>query len=436
MQSPSSEEATRDASWQWDEAGGGAEAPGDVLGGGGSGPRLSRRALLAGAGVLAVGGAVWALGRSDGGPVPQPPLPVPTALSGPTPLWTYRGAQAMTPERLVAAPRRPVFLSKAGLQVLDPVGGGPGRLVVFDPPPPPNWPSDAEPSGGKVAIGPDHLFSAESKGHLDARHLSDPAGDWSLPLPDELSTRLQLTCAATGVLYGYAWAPFRQEEVFPGTRVFALGLDERTVLWSAAGPHQEQPVAPAPGGGTGLLACARSLGDGSELAVRDAATGRELWTAPGPEGLRWCVAFGDGFLVPDGTGGVRVLGPGGEPCWTHSPARGESWRALPPVPDGARVFVPRDSGVVTCNDLATGAVLWSRRLPFPLDSRSRPLVVGGTLFVPGPATAGVCAIDAATGRPRWTFHDSGPGRDVWTLATDGTRLYAGHDDVLHAIPTA
>ncbi|WBP85380.1 outer membrane protein assembly factor BamB family protein [Kitasatospora cathayae] len=432
----SSEEAAREASWQWaGEADGAGEAPGDVIGGGG--PRLSRRGLLAGAGVLAVGGAVWALGRSGSdGPAPGPAKPVPTAVSGPTPLWTYRGAQAMTPERLVAPPRCPVFLSKAGLQVLDPAGGGPGRLLVFDPPPPPNWPSDAEPSGGKVAIGPEYMFSTESKGHLDAHHLSDPAHDWSLPLPDELSGRLQLTCTDTGALYGYAWTPFRPEEVFPSTRVFAIGPADRTLLWSVAGPRQERPVALATGGTAGLLACARSLGDGAELAVRDAATGRELWTAGGPEGLRWCVAGGEGFLVPDGTGGVRMLGAGGEPGWTHSPARGESWRALPPVPDGVRVFVPRDSGMVTCNDLTTGAVLWSRKLPFPLDSRSRPLVVGGTLYVPGPAAAGVFAIDVATGRLGWAFHDSGPGRDVWSIATDGSRLYAGHDDVLYALATA
>jgi outer membrane protein assembly factor BamB len=436
MQSPSSEGAAREQSWQWDgEADGAAEAPGDVIGAGGDGPRLSRRGLLIGAGVLAAGGAAWALASSGSDrPVPEPTKPTPTALSGPTPLWTYRGAQAMTPERLVAPPDRPVFLSKAGLQVLDPASGAPGRLLVFDPPPPPGWPSDLEPPVGKVAVGSEHLFTATSQGHLDARHLTDPTRDWSLPLPGELQGQLLFTCMGGGVLYGYVWGRPRADGTAPSNRVFALQVDGRSLLWSVAGDHQEQPVAPATRGTARVVACARSLGDRTELVVRDATTGRELWTAPGDEDLRWCAAAGENFLVPDGNGGVRGLGPDGEPRWTHSPARGESWRALPPVPDGVRVIVPRDNGLVTCHDAGTGAVLWSYRLPFLLDRRSRPLVVSGTLYVPGPAAGGVSAIDTATGVPAWTFHDSGPGRDVWTVAADGNHLYAGHDDILHALP--
>ncbi|MFI9365655.1 PQQ-binding-like beta-propeller repeat protein [Kitasatospora sp. NPDC053057] len=397
---------------------------------------MSRRGLLAGAGVLALGGAAWALGRSAGGPTPEPSEPVPTAQSGPTPLWTYRGAQAMTPERLVAPPRRPVFLSKAGLQVLDPVGGGPGRLLVFDPPPPANWPSDVEVPLSQVVVGPEQLFSATSRGHLDAHHLTDASADWSLPLPDELQGRIQLAGLADGVLYAYAWGWPRADGTVPSSRVFALRVADRSVLWSVAGEDQERPVVPPTGGGTRLLACVRSLGTRTELVVRDAATGREVWTAPGDEDLRWCTTDSENFLVPDGTGGVRLLRPSGETAWTHSPARGESWRALPPVAEGPRVFVPRDSGVVTCHDAATGVVLWSCRLPFPMDRRSRPLLLDGTLYVPGPAAVGVCAVNVATGRPGWTFHDSGPGKDVWTVTTDGSRLYAGHDDVLHALPTA
>ncbi|MFD0350700.1 PQQ-binding-like beta-propeller repeat protein [Kitasatospora aburaviensis] len=63
-------------------------------------------------------------------------------------------------------------------------------------------------------------------------------------------------------------------------------------------------------------------------------------------------------------------------------------------------------------------------------------MAGGLLLVPGPAAAGVRALDAATGEERWTFRDSGPGVDVWSLAADDHRLYAGHDDVLHALPFA
>ncbi|MFH9353383.1 PQQ-binding-like beta-propeller repeat protein [Kitasatospora sp. NPDC017646] len=428
----SSEGAAQEASWQWDgEAGDPGEVPGDVIGGGDGGPRLSRRGLLTGAGVLALGGAAWAVTASQGeGPAPEPP---PTAVSGPTPLWTYRGPEATTPERLIVPPDRPVSLSKAGLQVLDPADGGPKRLLSFDPPPPRDWPSDLQRPVGNVAVQRDYLYTAASKGHLDAHHLTDPTADWSLPLPDDLQGQLQLNAVGAGVLYGCVLGWPRADSAVPSSRLFAVRLEERTLLWSVAVDQQERPVAPAPGYGGNQLACVRSLGTGPELVVRDAATGREVWSTPAGGDLSWCTAAGRNFLVPYGDGGVCLLDADGKPLWTHSPARGESWRALPPVPDAARVFVPRDDGVVTCLDTGNGRVLWSCQLPFLLDRRSRPLLQEGTLYVPGPAAGGVSAIYAATGVLGWTFRDSGPGRDVWSLASGGGRLYAGHDEVLHAL---
>ncbi|MEU1286005.1 PQQ-binding-like beta-propeller repeat protein [Kitasatospora sp. NPDC005856] len=444
MQSPSSERSAHGTSWQWDEETGGGETAEDVLAGGTERPRPGRRRLLIGAGVLAAGGAAWAFGRSGAGggvPAPGPTRPNPTALSGPTPVWTYRGPEVMTPERLTDPPRRPVFLSRNGLQVLDPAKGTAARLLVFDPPATRNWPSDLD-MLGKVVVGPDHLFTATYQGHLEARHFTDPAADWSLPLPDELQGQIHLAGydRDPGILYGYSWGRPRADRTPPDNRLFALRVADRSLRWSVRTERTEQPVTPATRGGDSRLACIRLVDGRTELVARDAATGRELWTAPGEEDLRWCVTGSSGVYVPDGAGGVRMLRPTGEPGWTYSPHRGESWRALPPLEHGTRVYVPWDQGVVSCLDVSSGAELWSCRLPFPLDRRSRPLVANGTLFVPGTAVGGVSAIHPATGELGWTFHDSGPGKDVWTLATDaahqddGTRLYAGHDDVLHSLP--
>lgn len=435
MQSPSSERSAHGTSWQWDEGTAGGEAPADVVAGGGEPLRPGRRGLLIGAGVLAAGGAAWALGRSGGDgalPSPEPTRPQPTALSGPTPLWTYRGPEAMTPERLTAPPGRPVYLSGNGLQVLDGARGTAGRLLVFEPPAARTRPVDVS-RLGKVVIGPDHLFTT-FQGHAEARHLTDPAADWSLPLPDELQDDTRLTGYDRGVLYGYSWGRPRADHALPEHRLFALRVADRSVLWSVRTEQQELPVTPTTGFKAPVLACVRTVAGRTELVARDAATGGELWTAPGEEDLRWCVTGAERIYVPDGNGGVRVLLPTGEPGWTHSPARGESWRALPPVEHGPRVLVPRDQGTVTGHDTWSGGQTWSCPLPFPLDRRSRPLVAGNTLFVPGPAAGGVSAIDTTAGEPVWTFHDSGPGKDVWTVAADGDRLYAGHDDVLHALP--
>ncbi|MER7756056.1 PQQ-binding-like beta-propeller repeat protein [Kitasatospora sp. NPDC097643] len=432
MQSPSSEGAAREAAWQWDgEADDGAEAAGEVIGGGGGRPRLSRRGVLAGAGLLAAGGAVWAFGRSstdqaDG----AKPKPQPTALSGPTPLWTYRAPEAMTPERLANQPGRPLFLSPAGLQVLDPATGSAGRLLAFDPPSR-DWPSDAA-LQPKVVLGPDHLFTSTSPGHLDARHFTDPAADWSLPLPEELEGDVRLAGCDGTLLYGSVWGRSVEEVTQQRNRLFAVRLSDRSIAWTVRPDHLEQPLTPVTAAG-GRLPLARNLGNRSELVVRSDTDGTERWTAPGEEDLRWCTTGTENTYLPDGRGGVRALGPGGLPRWTVSPGPSEQWRAMPPVPDGPRVYVPRDNGLLTGHDAPSGKQTWTCRLPFLLDRRSHPLVVGGTLYVPGPAAGGVCAVDTATGRLLWTFRDSGPGKDVWILAADADRLYAGRDDIVHAL---
>ncbi|MGW3233319.1 outer membrane protein assembly factor BamB family protein [Kitasatospora sp. NPDC001095] len=435
MQSPSSEKSAHGASWQWDGETAGGEASADVVAGGGERLRPSRRGLLVGAGVLAAGGAAWALGRTGGGgvlPSPGPSRPQPTALSGPTPLWTYRGPEAMTPERLTDPPHRPVYLSRNGLQVLDHDRGTAGRLLVFEPPTPRNRPSDSD-MLDKVVFGPEHLF-ATYQGHAEARHFTDPAADWSLPLPDELQGQTRLAGHDRGILYGYSWGRPRADGTPPQNHLFALRVADRSVLWSVRTEQTEQPVTPTTGPKHPLLVCVRFLGGRTELAARDALTGRELWTAPGEEDLRWCVTGAERIYVPDGSGGVRMLLPTGETGWTHSPARGESWRALPPVECDGQLLIPRDQGTVTAHDTWSGGQNWSCRLPFPLDRRNRPLVAERTLFVPGTAAGGVSAVDITAGELEWTFHDSGPGKDVWTVAADKDRLYAGHDDILHALP--
>ncbi|MFE6055197.1 PQQ-binding-like beta-propeller repeat protein [Kitasatospora sp. NPDC056446] len=436
MESPwAGQRSAEQSSWQWDEADGAVGAPPDVISGGPEGSRPSRRALLVGAaGVLAGGAALWAaFGRSDGAPPPRP-LPLPTALEGPAPLWTYRGPQAMAPEWSANRSDRPVFLSRAGLRVLDPASGAPARLIPFDLPS-----SGARPGGpdlvGSMVFGPDRLFSAV-RGRIDSRLLSDPGGDWSMPLPDVLGNgSVRLAGCDGGTLYGTVLDFGSAKAVSPDTVVFAIRLSDRSLLWSVPVGAGEYPFAPVTAD-YGGLPCGRRVADHAEVVVRDAADGRELWTTPVDTDLRWCATGPERVYVPNGTGAVRALGPTGRSLWTSVPAEGEQWRALPPVADGDRVYVPFDNGLVIAYEAATGRQVWSFRLPFLLDSRSIPLLTEDVLYVPGPAAGGVCAIDAATGRLLWTFRDSGPGKDVWSLAADDTRLFAGHDDVLHALPPA
>ncbi|WP_406194550.1 PQQ-like beta-propeller repeat protein [Kitasatospora sp. NBC_01560] len=421
------------ASWQWDGAADDAEqAPVDVVAGGSGedgGPWLSRRRLLGGAGALVAGGALWAFARSgDGGAEPAPPRPRPTRLTGPDPVWTYRGPEAMTPERLSDRPARPVFLSRAGLQVLDPATGALQHTLGFAAPPA-DWPSDAELPDNRVVTGGDRVFTI-SNGHLDGRLLTDPAAGWSAPLPEELGATVTLIgCDGDVVLGRVRPRPFDSPD-----NLFAVRYPDRHLLWSGPAVDGERPLSPPTAAG-GHLPLLGSAAGASRLTLLATATGERLWSVPAEPGTGWAVTDAEHVYAPAGAAGVRALRVSdGAAHWSVLPGRSEEWRCLPPVSDGTRVYLPRDDGLVTAHAAATGARLWAHRLPFRLDRRSRLLLAGPTLFVPGPAAAGVRALDAATGEERWTFRDSGPGVDVWSLSNDAARLYAGHDDVLHALP--
>ncbi|MQS15810.1 PQQ-binding-like beta-propeller repeat protein [Streptomyces kaniharaensis] len=435
MQSSSSERTAGQASWQWDgEADGADEAPGDVVGAGGDGPRLSRRGLLVGAGVLAAGAATWAFGRPGADqPAPAPTKPHPTALSGPTPLWTYRGSEAAMPERLTGRPGRPVFATSTGLQLLDPATGDPTRIIRLAPPDR-DLGSD-DPASGRAVMVADRVFTI-SRGHIDGRHLTDPAADVTVALPDGLNDDVVLAGCDGTTLYGTAYSRPKKGATALGRQVFALRIADGALLWTSPADTGEQLLTPA-AGPDGAIAAIRSPEGRAELVIRDAATGRQRWTAQGNENLRWCTVGQRAVYVPDGSGGLRALDLAtGTERWRFSPTPPAQWRTMPPVADSGMLYVPRDNGLVSGHAETAPGGLWSLQLPFLLDRRSHPLVVNGVVYVPGPAAAGVCAIDATRGRLLWTFRDSGPGKDVWSLAADDDRLYAGHDDVLHALPLA
>ncbi|MFJ9951785.1 PQQ-binding-like beta-propeller repeat protein [Kitasatospora sp. NPDC091207] len=421
-----------DAAWQWDsDADDRPAAPAEVLSGGGDddGPRPTRRRLLAGAGALAAGAAVWAFARSAGGPDPAPPRPLPTRAAGPEPLWTYRGRESAAPERLAGRPAVPVLLSREGLQVLDPAAGTPLRMLTFAAAKA-DWPNDVDQPNSRVVVGTDRVFTT-SNGHLDSHHLTDPAAEWSLPLPGEAGNGAATLFGCAGdIVYGEV----RPRPYSGDGELFAVHVPDRRVLWNRPSPLGERPFVPL-GPAGGRVPVLDSSAGGSRLALLEAVSGTRLWAVPAEAGLTWAVADAEHVYAPGGPAGLRALRlADGTPHWSVAPGPADQWRLLPPVAGGALVYLFRDNGLVSAHTVATGAQLWEHHLPFRLDRRSRPLLAGPALYVPGPAAAGVCALDAATGEERWTFRDSGPGVDVWSLSNDSGHLFAGHDDVLHALP--
>ena len=71
----------------------------------------------------------------------------------------------------------------------------------------------------------------------------------------------------------------------------------------------------------------------------------------------------------------------------------------------------------------------------PFDAVSQPIVAGGTLFLSSSADCQVRALDAATGRERWTFFTEGPVRFAPTVA-DGRAYVVSDDGFLYCIDGA
>ncbi|MFE7562016.1 PQQ-binding-like beta-propeller repeat protein [Kitasatospora sp. NPDC057500] len=416
-----------EASWQWDEDDGGraAGAPADVVSGGGGddgGPRLTRRRLLTGAGVLAAGAAVWGVSRAAGGSGPAPPpkpQPLPTRVAGPEPVWVHRSTGPMTPGRLRGRLFAPVYATRAGLHLLDPETGA-VTAAVEEPS------SSDRPDDSPLFVEDGRLFTV-STGHVDARTLVGPSAGWSLPLPPALGDRITLLGCDGSQVYGRVGggADLRGS-------LFAMGATGRGLLWSRpAADRGEAAVAMLETGGGRLLAWDADPAVG--ITLLDGLTGRPLWSTANT-GTAWSAVDRQHVYLPAGAGGVRALRfEDGAPRWSVGPGRGEEWRVLPPVSDDFQVYLLRDNGLVTAHAVDSGEQLWQYRLPFRLDRRCRPLLTSTGLIVPGPADAGVHFVETVSGRPFTTFADSGPGVDVWSVSSDGTRLFAGHDSTLYCL---
>ncbi|MFB8200285.1 outer membrane protein assembly factor BamB family protein [Kitasatospora purpeofusca] len=425
MGSTPADRSAGEASWRWDgEDEGGTTAPADVVSGGedgGGGPRPSRRRLLIGAGVLAAGAAVWGVSRRAGGSASETPKPqpLPSKLYGSEPLWVYRGSEPMTPGRLNGRLFAPAYVTAKGLRILDATTGA----VVGNVEEPA---LRGRPEDSPLIVGAGRLFTT-STGHVDARALTGPAAGWSQPLPPELGEQITLYGSDGAQVYGTVGSR-------GDTRgnLFALDVTGNGLLWSRPiAERGEDVITVLPIGGR-LLTWGADPNAGTSLV--DGTTGRRLWTAAGSVPAWSMMDQRHVYLPTPGAAGVQALRlEDGTPRWSVRPGPGEEWRALPPLSDGYRVYVPRDNGLITAHEAGSGEQTWQCRLPFRLDRRCQPLLLSSGLLVPGPADAGVVVVEAEKGRLSTIFADTGPGVDVWSVASDGTRLYVGHDTTLYCL---
>ncbi|MFD0899073.1 serine/threonine-protein kinase [Actinomadura sediminis] len=210
----------------------------------------------------------------------------------------------------------------------------------------------------------------------------------------------------------------------PGSRGTVVAMDDsQAVKWTYEPPAKyrfPELIAPA----NGLLA----LGGDRTITGLDPATGRRLWSREWPQAS---------YTVLYGIQGRTLLGGADE-------GEGESRHFALDIATGAvrwsgtretMLLVPRDGDLVfasssrtTLDALSaeTGRKVWSADLPNAAKDPDKDAlflnvtVADGLVYMNGPT---VYALDASTGRQRWTYAPSSPGGRTRNLLIDGRYAY-------------
>jgi hypothetical protein len=167
------------------------------------------------------------------------------------------------------------------------------------------------------------------------------------------------------------------------------------------------------------------------VTVRDTATGTQLWTKKVGDDWTWQPTVANGLVFLPGEELTAVDADTGRTAWTLSP-NGRRGFNKPTVIDGVLYTSDKEDGVWAV-DVETGKRVW---LCDELDVEGPEtfLKAGTTLYgATGFLDSGIVALEAKTGRLRWTYTDSKVGEDSWQLALSGNRLMATHGPEIYAL---
>ncbi len=168
------------------------------------------------------------------------------------------------------------------------------------------------------------------------------------------------------------------------------------------------------------------------LTVRDTATGGQVWTRKIGDEWSWqpTVANGLVFLPGDELKAVDV--EKGTTAWTLDPA-GRRGFDNPTVADGVLYVSDHDDGVWAV-DVKTGKRTWLCD-ELDVDGPESFRREGSTLYgATGSVDGGIVALEARTGKLRWTYTDSKAAGEPWQIALAGNRLLATHGHEIYALP--
>ena len=237
------------------------------------------------------------------------------------------------------------------------------------------------------------------------------------PTPPALDARWVVAFESTPVATpGYdantAYIPLKDGELV------AVNLDRGTIRWRR---EVATPFTPATGDGLVFIVAAENI------EARDAQTGDVRWRAPLAGGAALALFYDTGWLLASTpTGGlVAMRASDGQQVWRRelgAPLSGAPGPALD------RLYLPLQDDRLVSALLATGDVVWERKLP----ARVTSLLALEDQLVVGTAGKRLMSLDLRNGRDRW---DWTVGGDISGLPlADEKRIYfAARDNVLRAV---